>query len=284
MMMLPYVLLAVGMASVAMVAAVALLRWRWHRSSLALRSKMQTSCLPFSTKFYDPHETLALPAPVKRYFAIALQAGQAMIGNVRFTQQGQFRQDEKKDIWQPFQASQFVTMHPPGFEWDARIRMAPGVDVWVKDAYVLGKGSLRAAISGFVGVADMHDTVESARGELMRYLAEAAWYPTALLPSQGVIWEHIDETSSRATLRDGTTTVSLDFIFGEDGLIAQVWAASRPRTATESAPWRCRLGSYQQRCGMCIPVLGEVEWELPAGPAPYFKGRMTSIEYGFVAQ
>ncbi|MET3139334.1 hypothetical protein AAKU61_003715 [Undibacterium sp. GrIS 1.2] len=74
-------------------------------------------------------------------------------------------------------------MQPPGFEWDARIRMAPGVDVWVRDAYALGKGSLLAAISGFINVVDMHDTAESARGELMRYLAEAVWYLTALLPS-----------------------------------------------------------------------------------------------------
>ncbi|MET3139333.1 hypothetical protein AAKU61_003714 [Undibacterium sp. GrIS 1.2] len=98
------------------------------------------------------------------------------------------------------------------------------------------------------------------------------------------MWESTHETSSRATLRDGTTTISLDFKFAEDGLIAEVWAAARPRTETESAPWLCRLGNYEQRCGMRIPLLGEVEWDLSAGPAPYFKGRMTNIEYEFVIQ
>ena len=91
-----------------------------------------------------------------------------MIASVRFTQQGQFRQDEKANDWQPFHATQVATMHPPGFDWDARIRMAPGVDVWVRDAYVLDAGSLRAAVLGLVTVADVHDTAASARGELMR--------------------------------------------------------------------------------------------------------------------
>jgi hypothetical protein len=276
---LAYLLIAAGLV---VAAVTALSRWRWHRTRLALRSTMRASSAPTSTKFYDIRDIEALPPPVKRYFETALQEGQAMIASVLFSQLGQFRQDEKKNIWQPFEATQFVTTHPPGFEWDARIRMAPGVDVWVRDAYALGAGSLRAAISGCITVADMHDTAASARGELMRFLAEAAWYPTALLPSQGVIWESIDETSSRATLRDGTTTVSLDFTFGEDGLIAQVWTAARPRTATGSAPWRCRISNYELRCGMRIPLSGEVEWELPAGPTPYFKGRMCTIDYEFV--
>jgi hypothetical protein len=162
--------------------------------------------------------------------------------------------------------------------------MAPGADVWVRDTYALGAGSLRAAVLGLVTVADMRDTAASARGELMRYLAEAAWYPTALLPSQGVRWEGIDDASARATLCDGTTTVTLEFRFGTDGLIAAVWAASRPRSATESAPWLCRINDYELRAGMRVPLQGEVEWELPSGPAPYFQGLVTDIDYEFAAR
>lgn len=277
-----YILVA-GVVSAA-AGAVALGRWRWQRQGTALRATMRTACLPPSVKTYDSREVESLPPPVRRYFEAALQDGQAMVTSVRFSQQGQFRQHEKKDAWQPFSATQFATMHPPGFDWDARIRMAPGADVWVRDAYALGVGSLRAAVLGLVTVADMRDTAGSARGELMRYLAEAAWYPTALLPSQGVRWEGIDDASARATLCDGTTTVTLEFRFGTDGLIAAVWAASRPRSATESAPWLCRITGYELRAGMRVPVQGEVEWELPSGPAPYFQGRMTDIDYEFAAR
>jgi hypothetical protein len=78
----------------------------------------------------------------------------------------------------------------------------------------------------------------------MRFFAEAAWYPTRLLPSQGVRWEAIDNSSARATLQDGDTTVSLDFRFDEAGLIASIRAEARARTVNGGllfAPWQWPL-------------------------------------------
>lgn len=268
-------------AVTAAAAVLALGRWRWQRTTIALRTAMRAACVPATVATYDRREIEALPPPVKRYFEAVLEDGQRIVSTVLFTQEGQFRQDEHKQVWQPFHATQFATMNPPGFDWDARIRMAPGVDVWVRDAYALGAGSLRASVLGLVTVAHIQDTAASARGELMRYLAEAVWYPTALLPSQGVRWEVIDDASARATLTDGATTVTLEFRFGIDGLIEEVWAASRPRSATESAPWLCRVSGYEQRAGMHVPIQGEVEWQLPSGPAPYFRGRMSHLAYEF---
>lgn len=37
------------------------------------------------------------------------------------------------------------------------------------------------------------------RPELMRLLGEAAWYPTVLLPGQGVRWQPVDDRSAEAT-------------------------------------------------------------------------------------
>jgi hypothetical protein len=91
----------------------------------------------------------------------------------------------------------------PRFRLDARIAMMPGVPVRVHDAYIAGRGTLHAAVFGLVSVVNVRDTTEL--GELMRFLAEAAWYPTSLLPSQGVRWEAADDHSARATLEDGTS-------------------------------------------------------------------------------
>src|SRR3712207_6139748 len=65
----------------------------------------------------------------------------------------------------------------------------PGLPVRVHDAYVAGEGILHASLLGLFPVVDMRGTSDVAEGELMRFFAEAAWYPTALLPSQGVRWE-----------------------------------------------------------------------------------------------
>ena len=55
---------------------------------------------------------------------------------------------------------------------------------------------------GLFTVAAMHNTAELNQGELMRFFAEAAWYPTALLPSQGVVWEAIDDNSAGGRYRN----------------------------------------------------------------------------------
>lgn len=127
------------------------------------------------------------------------------------------------------------------------------------DAYVAGDGILHAALLGLVTLADIRGTPEAAQGELMRFFAKAAWYPTALLPSQGVRWEAIDDTSVRATLTDGATTVSLDFRFDAEGLISTVRALARYRTvngALIATPWQGRFWAYELRNGMRIPLEG----------------------------
>ena len=85
--------------------------------------------------------------------------------------------------------------------------MLPGLPVRVHDAYIAGEGILHASLFGLVSVANLRGTPEAAQGELLRLLAEAAWYPTALLPSQGVRWEAVDDSSAKATLKDGDSTV-----------------------------------------------------------------------------
>ena len=73
-----------------------------------------------------------------------------------------------------------------GFDWDGRIAVIPGVAARVHDAYVMGEGILHVSISGLFTLANLRDTDDMAEGEMMHFVAEAAWYPTVLLPSQGV--------------------------------------------------------------------------------------------------
>ena len=254
---------------------------RWQKQTTAFRAAMHSAQVRTATKAYHKSETEALPAPVQRYFRAVLREGQAMVSSVRLTQQGQFLLNEAKSVWQPFHATQLNTTQPPGFDWDARIRMAPGLNVYVRDSYALGAGSLHAAIQGLVTVARMHGTPQMTQGELMRYLAEAVWYPTALLPSQGIRWNGIDDRSARATITDGAAAVSLVFAFNLDGTMATAWASSRPRSADQSAPWLCRYRDYVERSGMRVPLEGEVEWQLPNGSEPYWRGRLAGIEYEF---
>ena len=117
---------------------------------------------------------------------------------------------------------------------------------------------------------------------LQRYLAEAVWFPTALLPSEGVSWSEIDDGTAMATLKDSGTTVSLECRFNKVGEITGVFTPGRYREVDgryELTPWGGHFRNYEERVGIRIPVDADVEWQLPGGDLPYWKGRIVEIEY-----
>jgi hypothetical protein len=69
-----------------------------------------------------------------------------------------------------------------------------------------------------VSVANLRGTPEVAQGELWRWFAETAWYPMALLPSQGVQWSAVDDSSATATRQDGATSATLLFRFNANDI------------------------------------------------------------------
>jgi hypothetical protein len=162
--------------------------------------------------------------------------------------------------------------------------MAPGLAVRVHDAYVAGEGILHAALFGVITLTRLRDTTETAAGELMRFLAEAAWYPTVLLPGQGVRWQAVDDRSARATLTDGGLSVTLVFHFGDDGMIEAVSTPARGRLVDGKivpTPWQGRFWGYCREDGMLVPGEGEVGWILPSGARPYWRGRLAEASYRF---
>jgi hypothetical protein len=256
-------------------------KYQWQLSTDKLRAKLTDGRQTINPKTYDSKELEGLPDPVQRYFQTVLKDGQSIVAAVDLSQQGLFNMSETKAKWSPFTATQFVTTQRPGFDWDARIQMAPGVSAFVHDAYMLGAGSLHVSLLGLFTVADVRGTPEAAQGELLRFFAEMPWYPTALLPSQGVRWEAIDNTSARATVTDGATTVSLVFRFNPEGTIETMRAEARYRDKLTTMPWSGRFWNYSTCNGMLIPLEGEVGWEYPDGIRLYYKGKVTEINYEF---
>jgi hypothetical protein len=258
-------------------------RYRWQMNTDKLRAKLTSGQRTIEPKIYDQKELEGLPAPVQRFFRTVLKDGQEIVAAVKLSQQGQFNLNELEDKWNPFTATQIVITQRLGFDWDARIQMAPGLNAFVHDTYLLGEGNLHASLLGLFTLANMRTTPELNQGELLRFFAEALWYPTALLPSQGVRWEPIDDNSARATLTDAATTVSAVFQFNADGTISTFRAEARYRDKLTAMPWGGSFRDYAVRDGMLIPLEGEVGWEYPEGTRLYFKGKTTEISYEFAA-
>ncbi len=258
---------------------------RWARATRVQMAKLEAARLPLPSGRYDAREIDGLPAPVQRYFRAVLKDGQPLIAAARFDFTGTFNLSASgAEQWKPFTSTQRAVTHRPGFLWSGRVVMLPGLAAQVHDSYIAGVGRLHAAVLGLFTVADVQGDGEIARGELMRYFAEAIWYPTALLPSQGVRWEAVDDRSANATLVDGPIALTLLFGFDDAGLVASVHADARGAGVGKDLvllPWECRASNYQWRDGMRVPTRGEAAWLRPEGRNPYFIGDLTSLVYEF---
>jgi hypothetical protein len=277
---------AFGMALIIVIVGGALAygALRWRNLTRSLVTQLDAASVPPQALTYSESELEGLPDPVQRYFRAVLREGQPIVTRARLTWEGEFLMRETEDGWRPFTATQHYVTRRPGFLWDARIQMAPGLAVHVYDAYIAGAGMLHGEVLGLVQVVHLGGTSEMAEGELLRYLAEAVWYPTALLPGQGVQWTPMDGSRARATLTDGETTVSLVFHFNAAGEITSSYATSRPREVKgemRPTPWAGSYADYAERDGMRIPTRGEVAWHLEDRRLPYWRGRVLEVAYEY---
>lgn len=266
------------------IAAIIFGSYSWSAGTRELRAKIDAARHPFATAAVDFRELESLPSPVRTYFRKALKDGQKMIAGAHMRHRGTFNMGEDIDNWTPFKSEQKVVTRRPGFDWDGRIVLFPGINVNVHDAYVAGTGTLHASVMGLFTIAELKGTREVAEGELMRFFAEAVWYPTALLPSQGVTWEGAGERAAYATLTEGPITIKMLFTFNAEGLIETTRVEARGRTIGDRiipTPWQGRFFNYEEQGGMLVPSEGEVSWIMPEGPKSYWRGRITEITYEF---
>ncbi len=276
--------LALGVAGV-----IAYGNARWRARGDALRARLAVAAGPVTVATYDPQQIAALPAPVQRYFRAVLRPGQPIIGRASITWQGQFNLGRPgRDNWKPFTATQVFVPATPGFVWDARIVMAPAVAVLVRDGFVSGVGSMHGAVLGLWPVVDSEGSAAIASGALQRYLGEAAWLPTALLPSQCVTWAAIDDARALATICSGSTTASVEFRFDDDGLIHAIFVVDRlydnGKQPPAPHPWQGRMLHYQEQDGMTVPSEAVAEWLLPGGTFAYWRARPTHVEYDYLSR
>lgn len=279
-----WTLLFVALLALAVMALNAFGQARWRGLTETLHRRLEANRVAPKPARFDASELEGLPAPVQRYFRAVLTDGSPVAAAVSVEHAGTFNMGETVDQWKPFTSTQRVVTRRPGFVWDGSVNMLPGLPVRVHDAYIGGEGILHPSILGLFSLMELRGSGDVASGELMRFFAEAAWYPTALLPSQGVRWQAIDAQSARAALADGPLDLTLTFVFGDDDLLHSVRAEARGRTVggqVVPTPWEGRWSNYQWRDGMRVPLTGEVAWLLPGGDKPYWRGTIRALRYEF---
>lgn len=269
---------------VAGLASAAAVRSRlWDRATADAAARLVAADFGSQPRVFSPEQLGGLPTPVVRYFEFALTPGQPRITGAQLRQAGNFRTGEA-GCWFPFTATQQFRADSPGFVWDARIHLNRLLAVRVRDQYLDGRAAMEAQAASLVPLVDEHDRPELSEGALHRYLAEAVWFPTALLPGAGVTWSPVSAAAAVATLTDGPYQVSLEFQFGPDGEIVRASTPSRYRSVPGGyvpTPWICTYDQYVSVGDTQVPTQAEVAWSLPSGPFSYFRGQVVAISHRF---
>jgi hypothetical protein len=166
------------------------------------------------------------------------------------------------------------------FAWRARFPIVPLVSLRVVDWYGGDGGGLAARLWGLIPVTRARGD-EVAKGESMRYLAELAWVPYAIVGNRELEWRDVDETKVEVATRVGGARAAVRLHFDGTGDIVAVSADARPRMVGKRAvdtPFSGRYGEYRDFGGLRVPTTGEVAWELSDGPFVYFRGRVIGLE------
>jgi hypothetical protein len=242
-------------------------------------------CAPQTTSDVVDFDSLSdLPPPVAQYFRRVLTNGQKLITTARLKQSGVLRINTKSDTWSSFTAEQIIVPSAIGFVWNATVATPFAMHVRVLDSYIHSVGAGRVSLLSAFPLASAAGEPELNSGALHRYLAEAVWCPTALLPQSGIVWSPIDDHSARATLTDRAITVSLEFRFNDVGEAIAIYSSGRFGRfdgTYKQVPWEGHFRNYRKQGDMHVPGYGEVGWYENNTLQLVWKGEISDVQYQF---
>jgi hypothetical protein len=218
-----------------------------------------------------------LPEVVRRYLELALPAGSLPPALVVLEQHGQLRTSVTNGRWMSFKATHSVNPSARRFLWNANVRALPFVHLRVLDSLSDGCGSGQVLLLSAFKVGHDAGTPEMNSGSLHRFLAEAVWYPWALLPSKQLRWTPVDSNRAKATLTAGDDTVELEFRFADSGEVVGIYTPARWGSFNggyTQLPWEGHFYDCERCDGVLMPRRGEVGW--------YHEGRLELVWRGSI--
>ena len=199
----------------------------------------------------------ALPDPARRFFRFAIAPGTPLHTVAEIAMTGEFSLGSKdKPGYMPMRAEQ-VLAAPHGFIWKARA----GDRIWFSgsDGAAQGRSWSRFWLLGIVPVARAGNNADHFRAAFGRYVAEAVfWTPAALLPSEHVRWEAIDDSSARVILTHNKLEQAVDVTVDAEGrpvkVVFQRWSNANPTKTFQTQPFGGYLSDYRAFDGFRLPT------------------------------
>lgn len=250
-------------------------RTHFHHQTRRDAAQLLKSSAGLSTVITEA-DLAGLPPPVQRWLRYTGVIGKPIPRTVRLRQRGHFRR-ERSDGWNPFDAVQYYSIHPPAFLWSVSMQVSRWIRVTGRDFYRDGHGDMQIKLWSLIPLAHAGGK-EIDQGCSLRFLNEIMWFPAAaLIPA--IRWDVVDARRSRATLTNGS--VSAEFEFDDVGKLLTM-RADRYMSNGKSfslEKWSTPILEYGEMNGLQIPIRGKGVWSLKDGDFTYIHLEVTDIQY-----
>ena len=213
-----------------------------------------------------------LPAAV---YDLAIRLGARVTpdqSGVLLTQKGFIKRSLDREAWMPFSATQVISSKDCSFTWDARAGRLGLLSI--QDALTCGRGRLSEKAMGFLPLMNAKPSAVLTRAETMRYLAEIAFVPDAILQNGSLRWKQTSCDTVLVAAGTGDNEAEVSLWIGLDGRISGFYAADRSRSATPPflpTRWSGRFMDYRLHEGRWLPFAAELAWIFNGELLTYFQ-------------
>ncbi len=233
---------------------------------------------PAATFTYD--RLKGLPAPVAAYFRHVLANGVPLVDRASLRMGGSFLPRPNSN-YLGFGAEEYFNARTPAFLWYGKIKVSQVLWMYSIERYIDGASSFDRKFMGAFN--ETHYEHKEDKSSLVRYLGEAVWFPTALLPSGQVRWEPVDDRTARVFMTSRGITVSAAVTFNLEHEIVEFMSHDmefEKLEKGETREWHMRCADYKNFGGIIIPTEVRAEWELAGGKTlEYARFAVTAAEY-----
>jgi hypothetical protein len=145
-----------------------------------------------------------------------------------------------------FTATEIINVTRLEFEW--RAWTGPFGCISILDVLKDGEAKMEVRAFRHLRIGGVEGGAAAAKGEIMRYLAEIAWVPDAILHNSVLAWTVVDEHTLRVSAGTGDAHGAVELSLDDNGRIDRVSAKDRPRMEASGfveRPWSGRFFDYR---------------------------------------
>lgn len=231
---------------------------------------------PEASMQVGPVSRTSLPTAAQRWLDRALPTDLELPTTIQIEQEGAM---EVRGNWTPFAATGIYKAPPLSFNWQARMRLLPGVWIVAEDGHLDGEGWGGARLWGIIPMGRRTDP-EVLAAQLVRCLAELAWLPSFALADPALAWSGAGDTSFEVRAIAGDQNALVRFDTSDRGDIIRAYSPARPYDVPSGyaeAPWHYRFGDHRELGGVRVPATAVATFEKSDGSWEYLRINITKV-------